>query len=345
MLTECCRCKPSLKKLVLQACLFYYGYSAALQGVSNEESIELLQIGLHLQGMEKTKDDSGQDINTHTHTPSSEGSELHDPATDYLHESSGLYWLHVPKCGVSFINVFLNDLGLCPKAVAEGRCFNESDYADPVDPLKFHMDPLLSEMKHDGLCHPGALAPDFTDDHTGIGRYSHGPQRLAMQGRVVVMLRQPEQRLISAYNAAPGPHGWRVDPLPRDLREYAEGMQGCAVKMFTQTLPCSKTHWQLPSWQDVAVAKGMLSDVVRFVGLTDEWELSVCLFHAIFGGRASQCELGNVHRGPKATSSGYNVTELGGFRDVYDGALYEEASRIFKSNLKTYKVTLKSCRR
>jgi hypothetical protein len=209
----------------LQACLFNNGFSEVLQGVSTDESIELLQIGLHLEGMDKTKYDSGEDMNTHT----LEGIELHDPATDHLDESPGLYWLHVPKCGVSFINVFLNDLDLCPKAVAERRCFKEDDFQTQTSAM-----PLSREMNHGGLCRPGALAPDFTIGHTGIGRYSHGPQRLAMKSRVVVILRQPEQRLISAYYNGPGPHGWWTPPLPRDLREYAEGMQGCAVNVHSE---------------------------------------------------------------------------------------------------------------
>jgi len=274
-------------------------------------------------------------------------SDLHNPATDQSGQLAGLYWLHVPKCGRSFVNFFLNHPKMCPRAVAEGRCVTEGDYmvmnkANSENPASF-LQPLIDEMKA-GLCQPGAFAPDFTSRHLGIGYYSHGPQRLAMRGRVVVMLRQPEQRIASAYFDAHGPNEWQALPPPRDMRQYAEGMQGCAVKMFTQDLDCSRTHWQLPTWHDVTVAKGMLSDVVGFVGLTEEWELSACLFHAMFGGRVSECELGNAHRGPQSTSAGYNLTELGGFRDVYDGALYDEASRIFNSELNNYKVTLESCR-
>merc|ERR1719401_1549095 len=99
------------------------------------------------------------------------------------------------------------------------------------------------------------------------------------------MMRQPEQRMISHY--------LYTNRTQLSLHDYAEENQGCTVRMLT--------HPQAPSLSlghvldhcgamsrpltrdDVELAKRRL-DKFAFVGLTEEWPLSICLWRAMFGG-------------------------------------------------------------
>merc|ERR1719245_3013107 len=177
----------------------------------------------------------------------------------------------------------------------------------------------------------------------------------------MIMLRQPEQRMLSAYHSGvtqpsvPGtwphsrPHA-RVGRHPKNILEYAEQQQGCQVKVLTGNLitnhlwPEACYSTKPPSTKDVATAKRMLHDDMAFVGLTDEWDLSVCLFHAMFGGICHPEEFQSMRKGPSRPSSGlYNTSELQGVRDPFDGPLYEEAALIFKTQLDRHGVTRATC--
>merc|ERR1719414_1391431 len=71
---------------------------------------------------------------------------------------------------------------------------------------------------------PGAFNLGWMGRHRGIASDEEFERNFLGTG--VIMLRQPEQRIISAYRDTQ--HSW---PYPyhkaRNLREFAEGMQGC----------------------------------------------------------------------------------------------------------------------
>merc|ERR1719419_1331663 len=114
--------------------------------------------------------------------------------------------------------------------------------------------------------------------------------------------------------------------------------------------------------QEVALALDRLRTGFVFVGLTDMWGLSVCLAHRIFGGTCRTSDFidgrvtnrqaaDRVNRTKRAKPMVkiafkpeiYDTSPLGGFRDPYDGALYEAAKVRFKSDLERYKVSMESC--
>lgn len=94
------------------------------------------------------------------------------------------------------------------------------------------------------------------------------------------MIRHPVQRVIS---------GWFDDK--HDCRGaatigvYAKCVKSCAAQMILGS-PCGAS---LPDGEPDLFAHEPSEAVDRirkfgFVGITEEWELSVCLFHAMFGG-------------------------------------------------------------
>merc|ERR1719379_1357626 len=86
------------------------------------------------------------------------------------------------------------------------------------------------------LCPQGAF---LQGQGTGIGFGDHsgfdGLYTENVSGRGIVMLRQPEQRIISAWND--NYHSWPYyyyNRFPSNLQEYAKAVSGCAVKMITR---------------------------------------------------------------------------------------------------------------
>lgn len=192
-------------------------------------------------------------------------------------------------------------------------------------------------------------------DHRGCGDNDYED---VWRGHGVVMLRQPEQRLVAAWRA--GQLSWPdQDSPPANITQYAQAVQGCAVRMLTRGstkfrqapqasassalglkdkrsavvalaskdplgAPCGS--FQEPSPDEVQTAKARLREGFVFVGLADHWELSICLFHAMLGGHCHRSEFEGVGR-PQ------NLKLLNGWSDPYDGQLYCEGVATFRRNL------------
>eukprot|EP00614_Pseudopedinella_elastica_P015935 CAMPEP_0172653500 /NCGR_PEP_ID=MMETSP1068-20121228/243862_1 /TAXON_ID=35684 /ORGANISM="Pseudopedinella elastica, Strain CCMP716" /LENGTH=130 /DNA_ID=CAMNT_0013467935 /DNA_START=1155 /DNA_END=1547 /DNA_ORIENTATION=+ len=88
---------------------------------------------------------------------------------------------------------------------------------------------------------------------------------------------------------------------------------------------------------EIATAVQRLKDDFAFVGLTERFADSVCIFHALFGGRPAAAEFVNVRPRKGAVSppfpglayGAYDETPLIGWQDIADEALYAEALRLF----------------
>merc|ERR1719221_1611184 len=79
--------------------------------------------------------------------------------------------------------------------------------------------------------------------------------------------------------------------------------------------------------EDVELAKTRL-EKFAFVGLTDEWDLSICLWRAMFGGLCYGADFANTRPGPdsKTVAGGvYDTSALRGFVDDFDGELFAKA--------------------
>jgi len=146
---------------------------------------------------------------------------------------------------------------------------------------------------------------------------------------------------------------WPYATTSPSLREYADFSAGCAVRQFTtgreyaeeftgEPWPCS-VILPLPTSEDVDIAIGMLQDGFAFVGITEEWALSVCLFRTMFGGQCVTSDFANTRPGYNSSNSSYDTSELYGWVDPFDGPLYAEALSIFESTRSAYGVDTRSC--
>jgi len=257
-----------------------------------------------------------------------------------LQAARPLAWIHVAKCGSSLANALIYLPGMCPN-LPSGFVFTEREdnavYADAV----------VNEW-----C-PGSFSMEGKirfDDHSGIG----GVYASSVKGHGVIMLRQPEQRIMSAYYN--GQHSWPLQFYDRpavDPLEFAQVVSGCAVRMLTREGmvtaavkgddgPCSGP--EPASAAEVTLAKQRLREGFVFVGLVEEWDLSMCLLHAVFGGRCLASDFLDTNPGPTSSQEKYNVSDLMGFTDAADGALYTEASVVFSELLQRYGMSYDACR-
>mmetsp|Transcript_24808 Transcript_24808/g.50783 ORF Transcript_24808/g.50783 Transcript_24808/m.50783 type:complete len:310 (-) Transcript_24808:90-1019(-) len=254
--------------------------------------------------------------------------------------------VHMPKAGSTFINVIAEHPGICQNVPPFSQEFIDQlgDFAG-VDYRQRYM--------NEEHC-PGGLAGDYFQtgfQHEGVGGW---PKR-AYTGHLTTMLRQPEARMLSAWNfqASFLPNWpderfhWNDErgPVPATFKEYAEAMQGGMVKILTRRDPApggpddkSLPH---PTMKETQEAVRMLNEDFGFVGITEHWDLSVCLFHAMYGGECVSEEFEPLRANKNHT--GDSIDDLNGWRDVYDGALYEEGLTIFNKNLELYNVNEANC--
>merc|ERR1719343_1093133 len=131
------------------------------------------------------------------------------------------------------------------------------------------------------------------------------------------------------------------------ITEYAEVVQGCTVRMLTHKSESldSMSHCgdmsELTS-DDVTLAESRLENFA-FVGLTEEWDLSICLWRAMFGGSCYGSDFGDTRLPRGAKSAHHDTSILDGFVDRFDGQLYKKALDIFAAQMQLYGVNETSC--
>merc|ERR1712048_275770 len=87
-----------------------------------------------------------------------------------------------------------------------------------------------------------------------------------------------------------------------------------------------------------------------FIGILEEWSLSICLFHRMIrSGPCHEREFVNARRS-KARQEGslnndfYDTSVLGGYVDHADNTIYQRAKVHFTDNLQKYGLNSKVCR-
>jgi len=250
------------------------------------------------------------------------------------------YWLHVPKTGSSFATSIAHLV--CGDRIPQDVIVKE--------PVQFH-------HQWGGSC----PKDKFLYFESGHGPLSETGSK--MLKNVVVMVRDPTQRILSGYYARPEEplhdcprlrqkyhcksHGRCDGDIKRAGKlitnpdvippvEYAECVQNCATNMLTGS-PCASTD---PP--DVYLAVANLKKM-GFVGLTGEWELSVCLWHAKFGGDPLKVELHNTRPGVVSHSAYDAKGLLGDWQPTNELVVYQAARERFYAELQHHNLTAETC--
>lgn len=243
-------------------------------------------------------------------------------------------WIHSPKTGTSFANTLYHNRHLCPDFPADRFLRNNGRVEDFLQCSE-----KLPWSCVQRFCH-GGVHNLFYGSHRGVGK-----QVNEVKDHLVGFFRQPEDRLISAWYH--DKHSW-IGPPPQNITEFASRIQGCQVRTLTfdgwrRWEVCGNRH--APSKEQVQQAVQLVSNM-RFVGLTEQWDFSICLFHKVMNGTCSDHDFVNMRPGSKHSDRGYSAKSLlGDSTDPYDTPLYEAAQRRFWFLMKENGLNREECAR
>merc|ERR1719506_2629393 len=173
--------------------------------------------------------------------------------------------------------------------------------------------------------------------------------------KVVMMVRPPTARVSSGYLhnlhdctpmqeqygiASQNGERWKPngDIDPKIFKEYAACVDSCMTNMLVG----HSCGYQGKGSKPVYLRKALERlPQLGFVGLTDHWELSMCLWHAKFGGECLPAEFKNV----RPARVQYSAADLSKLFHVNDRAIYERAAELFAADLAAHGVTPEACAR
>jgi len=240
-----------------------------------------------------------------------------------------IYYMHIPKAGSSFATAIAHLA--CGSRIGKEVKVSEPSYRD--------------WKKKCGKEH--------------IARFTSGHRPLdpGVQLRTVVTLVRPaRQRIISGYfhslhdcpelqkelHISENPP-WKVHQIDRDLLlKYGNCVQGCASSMLSGH-GCATGKRSLEDLQADAHQAVAKIPQIGFVGLTNHWDLTVCMWHAKYGGECLEAEFANVR--PGKYSSAHDETIFDSSFHPIDDAIYDAAALQFMHDMKTYDVSPKTCAR
>jgi hypothetical protein len=285
-----------------------------------------------------------------------------------------LAWMHIPKTGSTFVNTISHWTDVDNELPVDASV-EDADIGDPLnmflkkyltyswrkfDRIADGTPPMSTGFGHRALT--SAIYEPWVGEWVGMFRtplsrarshYTH----IVMKGQPEAMhatcaslypgteLMSTEQALGVSGGAAPFHAGLSVKMLAGQESGMCGFMHCTNVNASNTTWPyANSATWtvqngcQTPGTivPDVDLAIARL-DGFKFVGLQEEWKLSVCLFHTLLGGECFAVE-DSVSRAGK-----YNGTATGG-DDPYDDALYAAVEKRFRSDLLKHGVTEESCR-
>ena len=255
-----------------------------------------------------------------------------------------LRWLHFPKCGATFAVSILSYT--CSEHLPAWHIAGMALRGGQID-VRMARALRARHRYHGSRCSGRLLLPFHGHSPVpSMRRAGYGPE-------LVAMFRKPAQRLISAF--LDNYHAWGLPPKVRlslkgrapTIAAFARfpGIAGCMAKMLAGHQCAAQVELRDGKVLRQALAT-LRSPRVAFVGLVEEWEASVCLFHKMLPGNtrplaAEFRQLGhsvNSRRAlrwlpPSSAPGQYNESVLEGFIDEADEAVYAEARRIFRRNV------------
>ncbi len=119
------------------------------------------------------------------------------------------------------------------------------------------------------------------------------------------------------------------------LPKYAQwpGLKGCYAKLLTGRACNSDVSLQS---SDVALAVSRLRRDFAFVGLTEFFDVSVCLFGAMYGGTFAPANMLQNYRYGRPNRHSNRSQLLADYVDKDDDAVYSAAERLFAAQVRKY---------
>mmetsp|Transcript_63035 Transcript_63035/g.138658 ORF Transcript_63035/g.138658 Transcript_63035/m.138658 type:complete len:301 (-) Transcript_63035:4-906(-) len=269
----------------------------------------------------------------------SRGLQRHQPVQidPLLQAVMPIEWVHVIKAGSSFVNTLINIPGVCP-GIDEDLAVTYKLFGGDRHHVLEH---FMEQYNPSANCNAAAL--DTDPQRLLHGSIDYRPGFDQGKGRFMMFMRQPEQRLLSQYTD--DQRQYLFEDTDPKLELYKVQWSGITTKMLARADPWPEEAFQEPPSQfEMETAKTRLSTGFSFIGITEQWDLSLCLFNAMFNQPCRSIQFLNSHPTQKDSISTYDTTRLNGWRDPYDNELFDVAMEIFERNLKKYNVSETSCK-
>jgi hypothetical protein len=279
-----------------------------------------------------------------------------------------IFWVHVPKTASSFSRTIFSYAcgpdsfpydkvcsGLVPKIA--GDCGGmRSKLQAGVDHSWFHM-PVPPQLQATGRSVVMMLRPPrqrllSASGHIEICSVRQQPQCMCCAGK----WDNATIQTVGGGDASVQGNSWgwsqndrqlAVDAAKeRGLAGYMDvlsrknSLTGCYAKMMNG-IGCNEDY-KLTS-DEVQTAANFVEHKASFVGLTNRFEESVCLFHAMYGGTLYHFEAKEfvMHRGESRELHDESV--LGDWQDEEDNVVFAAGSRKFEEDLAAHAEQVRSC--
>ena len=251
--------------------------------------------------------------------------------------STEVKWMHIPKAGTSIWNTVIH---FCYPSLPASVRLQENQFEAELE----------FERGADARC-------------SAFPR-SHWPMDLSLCQEDVLwltMVRDPVKRLVSAYKY--GGHAVGLDPLERGrlladsvttLPQFADfpGVKGCQARMLSGSYCASEANSPFTALDGLRLSRTVIHRM-GFIGLTERWDESVCLFHAMYGGEVFEVEFQNnrpsdtirqIRYEPKIRHPSPILQEhIDMIEDPVDSLAYTWALRWFDEQLRYHSQAVESC--
>lgn len=259
-----------------------------------------------------------------------------------------MYWIHFPKAGTSFANTILHYC--CPglagdTAIPSFSSLSETQkliYTGSLVELFLVEQNIGSDGKL-SLSSEKCRRDSYRSDRQITSHFPVASNSANLSG-AVAMFRNPITRILSAFHH--NLHSFRMGPgsnrkmrnKVKSVEDFANwpGISGCQTKMMLGQF-CGKSFTKHVPDVPQEKIKEAVEKVKKFsfVGLTEYWNLSICLFHAQFGGEISSTEFENSRMGVY-THTQSSTDDIKDVKDSVDEVIYKEALRVFVQRLEKY---------
>jgi len=245
-------------------------------------------------------------------------------------------WMHIPRAGTSF---GLTVARYASRSLPQNASFEDWKEDDElVERFKQKPDEEYLGFK---FAQAWKDTVNFTklfwkgekwSNHNPIGETDYTD----WSGKFMAMFRSPAKIMLSRwYHFGPGQDAHEDEQEYHDFFQRYRGSTTQMLAGLKDGLLPNNESWSQDSEfrkKTLAVARERLKGFA-FVGLTDEWGPSICLFHAMFGGKLSDSELENAHPG---TETELKTNPFSRWEDTEDEAVLADVKKLFLKNIKKH---------